>query len=123
VQLKKNRIRAVTTEQSNSHVTWNDNLLNGAYEALGLLGLELEKPSPFKVAAAERGARNDISGEGLELWPDVQLARTVRTKGQCPSADKLFAARRESWQHELQGHTHEPIDDQLQTQSFNCHYK
>jgi len=97
VQLKKNRIRAVTTEQSNSHVTWNDNLRTGAYEALSLLRLELEKPSPFKVAAAERGARNDISGEGLELWPDVQLARTVRTKGQRPSADKLFAARRESW--------------------------
>jgi len=68
-----------------------------------MLGLELENPSTFKVAAAKCGAGDDISCEGLELRPDVQLAPTVGTKGLLrPSADKLFAACRERRQHELQ---------------------
>jgi hypothetical protein len=99
----------------NSHVAWDHDLLNGTHEALGLLGLELEDPSSFEVAAAERGAGDDIPREGLELRPDVQLARAAVVGTEAPrrpSADKLFAACRERRQHELQciamqrSHTH-----------------
>jgi hypothetical protein len=75
-----------------SQVTGNDNLLNPSQEALSLLGLQLENPGTFKVVTAERGARNDISSESLELWTDIHLTGTIRTKGLYPFTDKLFAA-------------------------------
>jgi hypothetical protein len=52
-------------------------------------------------SAAERGTRNDVSSEVLQLGPNIQLARTVRAEGLRPSAYQLFAARRKRWQHAL----------------------
>jgi hypothetical protein len=87
---------------TNSHVTRNHNLPKVGHDKLSLLGLHLENPSSFVVAAAECGARNDVSGEVLQLRPNVQLQRSLRAEGLRPSADQLFAARRKRWQHALQ---------------------
>ena len=95
-QQGQNRLR-----YRNLHVSRNAKLLNDGHEALSLLVLQLENLPSFKVAAAECGARDDISGEGLKLRLHIQLAGAVRTKGLRPSADKLFAARRKCRQHEL----------------------
>ncbi|WVZ69591.1 hypothetical protein U9M48_018357 [Paspalum notatum var. saurae] len=94
---------------------------NGSDNKLSLLSLQLEDPSSFKIAAAERGPRNDISGQVLQLWPNIQLARTVRADGLHPSADQFLAACREGRQHELliqRSRASEPLHIQPRHQSY-----
>jgi hypothetical protein len=90
--------------KENSQVAWDDDLLNGGYEALSLLCLELENPPPLEViAAAERGARNDVSGEVLELRPDIQLAPAVGANRLRPSPR---STRKTPAAYSARSHTH-----------------
>jgi hypothetical protein len=52
-------------------VSWDVHILEGLDDSLGLLCLKLEDLSSFHEAAAERRARDHVSGEALEILPDI----------------------------------------------------
>ena len=52
-------------------------LVHGQHSELDLLPLKLEYPPAFEVAAAERGAGDDIPCQVLHIRPDIYLVRRI----------------------------------------------
>jgi hypothetical protein len=60
-------------EREHSHVTRDIELVGDLHHEADLLALELEDPPALEVAAAERGAGDDVPRQPLHLRPHIHL--------------------------------------------------
>jgi hypothetical protein len=97
-------------------------LVHGLDDELDLLPLELEDPPAFEVAAAERGARDDVPRQVLHLRPHVHLARLLPIRDQAfPPLHQVRAARGEGRQHPLWKQKTERIKTTVNPGSWHMH--